>query len=72
MTTPPDTIGPQLERAAAGTDPRGILVFAWLPTELQNAEDSTQAADKERSNFRAWGFERLATDAEVALLQHRG
>lgn len=31
-------IGPQLDRAAAGTDPRGILVFAYLPDDLQRAE----------------------------------
>jgi hypothetical protein len=32
----------QLERAAAGTDPRGILAWsAPLPDPLQNAEDST-------------------------------
>ena len=41
-------VGPQLARVAAGTDPRGILVFEYLPDDLQRAEDSTQAADRER------------------------
>jgi hypothetical protein len=67
-----DTIGPQLDRAAAGTDPRGILVFHWLPDDLQRLEDSTAAADKERSNFRARGFERPATDCERQLLEYLG
>jgi hypothetical protein len=69
--TIPD-VGPQLDRAAAGTDPRGILVFSWLPTDLQSDEDSTQAADRERSNFHPRGFERPATDAEILLLEHLG
>jgi hypothetical protein len=38
-------VGPQLARAAEGTDPRGILVFEYLPDDVQRAEDSTQAAD---------------------------
>jgi hypothetical protein len=67
-----DTIGPQLERAAQGSDPRGVLVFHWLPDDLQNAEDSTAAADRERSNFQAHGFERPATDAERTLLESLG
>ena len=44
-----DTIGPQFVRAAAGTDPRGWLVFESLPTDLSRAEDATQAADRERN-----------------------
>ncbi|MBS1693179.1 MAG: hypothetical protein JST91_13270 [Actinobacteria bacterium] len=43
-------VGPQLERAAAGTDPRGPLVFEFLPPEMQLAEDSTLAADRDRAN----------------------
>jgi hypothetical protein len=70
MTT--DTIGPQHARASEGTDPRGWLVFHWLPSDLQAAEDATAAADKERSNFRARGYERPATDAERQLLEHLG
>lgn len=64
------TIGPQLDRAAAGTDPRGILVFSWLPEGLQRSEDSTAVADRDR--MRPRGFERPATDAERTLLQHLG
>lgn len=41
-------IGPQFARAAAGTDPRGWLVFESLPDDLQKAEDATAAADIER------------------------
>ena len=37
MTTAIEGVGPQLERAAAGTDPRGILTFEYLPPDLQNA-----------------------------------
>lgn len=47
MTTIPG-VGTQLDRAAAGDDPRGWLVFTALPDDLQNAEDSTAAADAER------------------------
>ena len=65
-------VGPQLARAALGTDPRGRLVFEDLPSALQNAEDSTQAADKERTNPRGRVFERPATDTERALLDHLG
>jgi hypothetical protein len=75
MTTP-NTIGPQKPQP----DPRGILVFDWLPADLQNAEDSRQAADYEwingdhhyalpRGNF-LW--RRAATSAERVLLQHLG
>jgi len=70
MTTPPDTIGPQLDRAAAGTDPRGWLVFHWLPSDLQRLEDSRAFADYDMHKPR--GFERPATDTERALLAHLG
>lgn len=42
-------VGPQLARAANGTDPRGVLAFEYLPAGLQNTEDTTQAADFERA-----------------------
>lgn len=45
------SVGPQLRRAADGTDPRGVLVFESLPADLQAAEDSTQAADFSRSRL---------------------
>ena len=63
-------VGPQHDRASAGTDPRGILVFYWLPDDLQRAEDSTQAADRERTM--GFPFEREATPTERILLQHLG
>lgn len=65
-----DTIGPQMQRASEGTDPRGILVFHWLPSDLQAAEDSTAMAD--RDAMRPSGFERPATDCERILLVHLG
>jgi hypothetical protein len=40
-------VGPQLDRAAAGTDPRGILTFSYLPDDLQRAEDSTAVWDRD-------------------------
>jgi hypothetical protein len=70
------TIGPQLPQP----DPRGWLVFEWLPDDLQNAEDSTQAAD--HAWFAAdygempWihkanvPWRRKATPAEITLLRH--
>ena len=67
MTTP----GPQLQRAAAGTDPRGWLVFESLPDDLQRAEDATQAADRQHPRYFV-GFQRPATEAERILLQHLG
>lgn len=69
MTTIPG-VGPQLERAAAGTDPRGILTFAYLPDELQRLEDSR--ADADRAVLKPRGFERDATATERALLEHLG
>lgn len=65
-----DSIGPQLDRAADGTDPRGWLVFEWLPDDLQRAEDSTAAADFDRCRFST--VQRPATDAERTLLDHLG
>ena len=41
MTTTPTEIpgvGPQLERAQRGDDPRGILTFEYLPDDLQRQE----------------------------------
>jgi hypothetical protein len=70
MTTPPDTIGPQMQRASEGTDPRGILVFHWLPGDLQALEDSRAIAD--RDVMRPRGFERPATETERILLTHLG
>ena len=67
----PDTIGPQLARAAEGSDPRGILVFESLPDDLQRAEDSTAAADFDRRRF-GRTLQRPATAAERTLLQHLG
>jgi len=61
----------QLERAAAGNDPRGWLAFSGpLPAPYQSQEDSTAAADRDRNQAR--GFTRPATDTEIALLSHLG
>lgn len=38
-------VGPQHPKAAEGTDPRGWLVFEYLPENLQRDEDSRLAAD---------------------------
>jgi hypothetical protein len=70
MTPTNDTIGPQMQRASEGTDPRGWLVFHWLPDDLQRLEDSCAVAD--RDAMRPRGFERPATDTERILLQHLG
>jgi hypothetical protein len=70
MTPTNDTIGPQMQRASEGTDPRGWLVFHWLPDDLQRAEDSTAVCD--RDQMRPRGFERPATDTERQLLAHLG
>lgn len=60
-------------------DPRGWLVFDYLPPDIQNAEDSTQNADYERYGVRQDAYAispltwpRPATDAERALLEHLG
>jgi len=63
-------VGPQMQRASEGTDPRGILVFHWLPDDLQAAEDSTAMAD--RDAMRPRGFQRPATSTERQLLSHLG
>ena len=74
MTATIPGVGPQLDRAAAGTDPRGILTFAFLPDDLQKAEDSRAAADYTEATVRrrARGYEREATQAERQLLEHLG
>ena len=73
MTTAIPGVGPQLERAAAGTDPRGVCVFEYLPDDLQRQEDSTAVADRDRARlFKPRGHTRPATAAEVALLGHLG
>lgn len=67
-------VGPQLDRAAAGTDPRGWLVFAYLPDDLQSAEDSTAAADAERHQCGTYNTPAVwGTDdpAELVALQSR-
>jgi hypothetical protein len=66
-------VGPQLERAAAGTDPRGWLVFEYLPTDLQRQEDSTAVADRDQARLlNPRGHVRDATAAEKQLLAHLG
>ena len=70
--TSPDAIGPQHSAAAAGEDPRGWLVFSWLPSDLQSAEDSRAVADAQYRKWHPRKFTRLATAAEVTLLQHLG
>jgi hypothetical protein len=69
MTTIPG-VGPQMARAAEGSDPRGILTFHYLPDDLQALEDSRAVADREV--MRPRGFERPATETERALLAHLG
>lgn len=62
-------IGPQKPQP----DPRGILVFDWLPPDLQNAEDSTQDCDITRARRDYWGqWSRPATPTERTLLEHLG
>ena len=56
MTTTIPGVGPQMARAAEGSDPRGILTFHWLPDDMQKAEDSTAVCD--RDVMRPRGFER--------------
>ena len=73
MTTAIPGVGPQLERAAAGTDPRGILTFEYLPDDMQRAEDSTAVADRDRARLlKPRGHERDATQTERDLLAHLG
>ncbi|BDB45386.1 MULTISPECIES: hypothetical protein [Mycobacterium] len=69
-----DTIGPQHDRAAAGTDPRGWLVFEHLPDDLQRAEDATQAADHQRQQFSAFNLPAVwgtSDPAGLAAIQAR-
>jgi len=76
MTTTPTEIpgvGPQLERAQRGDDPRGILTFEYLPDDLQRQEDSTAVNDRDRARLVApRGHTRAATSAEIVLLRHLG
>jgi hypothetical protein len=65
-------IGPQHPRAANSLDERGELVFAFLPPALDDAENSTAAADYDRWRLRPRVFQRPATVTEVLLLQHLG
>ena len=72
MTTP-EGIGPQLERAQQGSDPRGILVFSSLPSELQRGEDATAVCDRDRHRMLdPRGHQREASEAERILLQYLG
>ncbi|OBK56181.1 hypothetical protein A5656_19930 [Mycobacterium gordonae] len=67
-------VGPQLARAASGTDPRGWLVFEYLPADLQRAEDSTQAADHQRQQFSAFNLPAVwgtSDPTELAAIQAR-
>lgn len=68
MTTPSSEIGQQHPQP----DPRGWLVFTSLPAPLQNAEDSTQAADRDRWIGAFVSFDRPATPTERLLLGHLG
>jgi hypothetical protein len=72
MTTAIEGVGAQLDRAAEGKDPRGWLVFEYLPDDLQRAEDSRAAADFDRRLLKPRGFTRPATETERALLEHLG
>jgi hypothetical protein len=73
VTTAIEGVGPQLERARIGTDPRGILTFEYLPDDLQRAEDSTLVNDRDKARlFKPRGHTRPATAAEIQLLQHLG
>jgi hypothetical protein len=80
MTTV-DGVGPQLQSGGIDNGIRGWLCFEYLPSWLQNAEDSTLAADDARwretlgrSNFHWPGrsFSRPASVAERTLLEHLG
>ena len=64
---------PTARKAAAGTDPRGILTFEYLPDDLQRAEDSTLVDDRDKARlFKPRGHTRPATSAELELLRHLG
>ncbi|MDX1883050.1 hypothetical protein [Mycolicibacterium sp. 120270] len=78
-----ETIGPH-----RADDPRGLLLFEWLPDDLQRHEDATQAHDFSRGiggpdvrrafefdpfhGRRVWAFYRTATPTERLLLEHLG
>lgn len=64
----PFTLGQEVGPHRPG-DVRGLLVFEWLPDELQNLEDATVYADYVRAQGH-WGrtFTRPATDTEKVLL----
>ncbi|MCQ4365832.1 hypothetical protein KQR54_32985 [Mycobacterium gordonae] len=67
-------IGPQHARAAAGTDPRGWLVFEYLSDDLQRAEDATQAADHQRQQFSAFNLPAVwgtSDPTELSAIQAR-
>jgi hypothetical protein len=64
MSEPLSPIGDQYP-----DDPRGWLVFAHLPRDLQRFEDQRQVADSDRDRSR---FTRPATDTERLLLSHLG
>lgn len=64
-----DAIGPQKPQP----DPRGWLVFDYLPPDLQAAEDATAHADYMRAMATGNGiYTRPATPAERELLEHLG
>jgi hypothetical protein len=71
-TTTIEGVGAQHPRAATGEDPRGELVFSFLPPALDDAESSTAAADFDRWRLRPRTFQRSATDCERQLLAHLG
>lgn len=79
MTAPANGIGPQYPQP----DPRGWLVFKYLPPDLQRAEDRAYAADSAVVQHQSGGYDygigygrtvwfRAATDTERTLLQHLG
>jgi hypothetical protein len=72
MTTTIPGVGAQHQRAKDGIDERGWLVFTHLPMDIDDAENSTAAADFERWRLRPRVFRRDATPTEAALLQHLG
>jgi hypothetical protein len=77
--TAPDLSGVQ-QMAPRDVEVRGWLALTGLPNDVQNAEDSTANADKERrwspslhKRGQAGGpFKRPATPTERMLLEHLG
>lgn len=63
----PETIGPHRPG-----DPRGWLVFEWLPDDLQLAEDSTLENDYSSQHWLRRVRNRPATATERLLLEHLG